>query len=299
MRKFTTSLRSKSIKSLLSAAVLTLCASSGYAQITDPAPYCGSKFFANYNMFENIRIKGTQLNFGPKGSWTSPNDFGYFNSFVFPELKRGDTASVELNVYAVDDMEPIYFALWIDYNQNKVFESAELVLQNSNTIMAALPTFTEPVKPIHKVITIPGTAVAGPTRARLLRGTNLADPFAPYDAAFSLSSCNDESDMTMGNTYDFNVIIADGTTSIENIGEHKISGYCFPNPAHERITISLGNRLQQSTIALYDLNNKMVKTVTCHDDKVSLSVADIPSGIYYLKANLGNEVITEKIIITH
>src|SRR5580704_14230560 len=110
-----------------------------FGQITNPAPYCAATFLTNYNMFNSIKVKGSSLSFGPMGDWTDTNSYKFYDTLLFPNLKLADTFSVQLNVFAVADAEPEYFALWIDYNHNNLFDSSELVMQNSNTIKALLP----------------------------------------------------------------------------------------------------------------------------------------------------------------
>src|SRR6201999_3891284 len=124
----------------------------------------------NYNMFSSIKIMDSSLSFGPMGDWTPPgnNTYEFYNILLFPDLIKADTFSVQLNVYSVGDVEPCYFALWIDYNHNNKFDSSELIMQNSNTTMALLPAIGAPASPINKVLTVPANAITGITRARLM-----------------------------------------------------------------------------------------------------------------------------------
>ena len=298
MKNLTIFQKTNGNKLLLSAAIISSCLSAGHAQITNPAPFCPAVFATNYNMFENIRVKGSTLSFGAMGNWmpTGANTYKYYNTTTFPSLKKSDTFSVQLNVFSAGDAEPGYFALWIDYDHNNTFDNTELVMENANTTMALLPVLGAPVSPVNKVLTVPATALAGITRARLMRGTNSTNAFGPYDASFHLVPCS-VATPDYGCTYDFNLSIVSGSTGI-NEKRSKTTGFWYPNPASETITISLKGVLQQGIVTIYDLTGKAVKSTICNGE-AKLSVSDISNGIYYIKANCGNEILCGTIIVAH
>lgn len=281
---------------MILSMVTVMATSFGYSQSNNPAPYCASEFDVNYNMLNNIKIKGTQLDFGPMGSWGATNNYEYHNTFSFPVLEQGEAVSVELNVYSVNDLEPIYFGLWIDFNNNDVFENNELVMQNSNTIMGVLPTFGAPAPPINKTITIPNTAVTGITRARLIRATNEADPFAPYDATFTLSPCNTASMANLGNTYDFNIEITNEnlSTDLEQSGQNIVSVY--PNPVADNLQIQLRDS-DEYEIKVKDLNGKTIKTVLFQGEHYNLNMESFSTGTYFIQIQGKDlETMVKKII---
>lgn len=280
-------------KILLSITVLALAISAN-GQLTDPSPYCGSDFNNNYNMFENIVIKGVVLSFGPQGNWGTPNTYLYFNTTTFPDFTQGANADIDLNVFSVSDMEPIYFALWIDYDQNDTFDVEELVMQNSNTTMAALSTFGAPVSTISKLFTVPPTATLGTTRARLIRGSNTGDPFGPYDANFVLDPCNDVVNGSFyGCTYDFDINIIPGTFSIENQSLEDVIKI-YPNPTSDKLFIDLeNNNILDLSISDVLGNNIQIKL-----ENGSIDLSDFKPGMYILNVlTKGNARLTKKIIV--
>lgn len=294
MKKRTISQQKNNVKWAVSTVVLLALSSPVYSQITHPAPYCASAFDVNYNMFSSIKIKGTQLDFGAMGDFATTNEYLYYNTFVFPSLKKSDTATIEINTYAVNDMEPVYFALWIDFNQNNTFESSELVMQNANTTMGKLPTFGAAITSITKTITVPGSAATGTTRARLLRATNEADPFAAYNPTFELSPCNTVSMGNMGNTYDFNIVIAaGGSTGIAGNQPEYSAVSVYPNPAQAFIHIEWDNT-RETDIDIYDMAGKLAKTIKKHKSSSPVDIADLRDGFYYIKGLSGKEVFFTK-----
>lgn len=253
-------------------------------------------------MFNNIKIQGTQLNFGTEGSWTEENEYAYFNTFNFPSVTKGQNVSIELNVYSVEDIEPMYFALWIDYNHNNVFDNNELTMCNANTIQTALPAFEEPETPIMKTITIPLTAATGITRARLLRGNNPQAIFGPYDPTFVLSPCNSSANgnNSFGNTYDFNLQIIEGNLATSAISNSGASIHFYPNPAAETIRFVSETPQDFSVLNFQDVSGRIVKTVSVDNELTPISVSDLPEGVYYIfSSGESHSFFLERVIITH
>jgi len=159
-----------------------------------------------------MKFESFNQNFGRMGGFTTPNNFIYFNSTTLPNIIVGATATLKLKMYSVEDMEPIYFAVWIDFNRNNRFETSEIIMQNSNTIMRALPTFTDGDLWITKTFPIPAGTPTGITRMRIARG--MEPTGTTYRSTFILDPCPDAAAFLMGCAYDFNVnIVAGGGTT--------------------------------------------------------------------------------------
>ena len=266
-----------------------------FGQITNPAPYCASVFSTNYNMFNNIKLKGTTLSFGAMGNWmpSGNNAYGFYNTTSFPDLKKSDTFSVQVNVFAVNDGEPGYFALWIDYNHDNAFDNSELILQNSNTTMALLPTLGSPVSPINKVLTVPATAMTGLTRARLMRGTNSANPYSPYNATFHLVPCS-VTTPDYGCTYDFNVNISNGgSTGIAGMQVQTEGLEFYPNPASNLIHVKGG--LNGTTIVMTDAYGRNIRDFIVIGNSIDISA--VAPGMYYLQIIDGTHTKTTKLMV--
>ena len=195
----------KLLAPLLFVNALTL----SFGQINNPAPYCDAVFNNNYNMINSIDVGGTIQNFGPMGSFGVPNTFGYYNTVVLPDLVIGQNTQITIDFYSPNDIEPSYYALYIDFNQNNVFDNNEVVMQNSNTTNALLPNFGAPVATPTLAVNIPTTALVGTTRMRLIRSENPANLFGAYDPAFTLTSCHPLAAFgnSYGCAYDFDVNI--------------------------------------------------------------------------------------------
>lgn len=252
--------------------LLTLAtAFTAKSQITSPSPYCASSYFGNYNMFQNITIAGTTLSFGAMGSFGNTNTYKYYNTTTFGDLTKSGNNTITVNPYSVNDFEPVYFALWIDYNQNNTFESSEIVMQNSNTINTVLPTIGAPVSPITKTFTIPAAALTGTTRARLKR----TDGPLPYTSAYIMDPCTGTG-VNYGCTYDFNVVIKNSLSTSE--AKAKESFRIYPNPARDCITVDGPQKITSAEI--YSMEGNLVKKYPSTD---KLEVSSLENGEYMLK----------------
>lgn len=236
---------------------VAMACSQAKAQLPSAAPYCEPSFQNQYNMINSIMVKGKSFSFGALGSWAKKDPYQYYNNITFPDLVKGDAVDLEVLPYAAQDGEPIYFAIWIDYNKNSSFEASELVMQNSNTIKKALPIFTDPVAPIKLTITVPATATSGKTRMRVMRGENTADKYK-YSAAYSLSPCPVASPgaNNYGCTYDFDINITGKPTGIN---EYRVSDRIVfnPNPATGGM-IRISEEFKDGALRIMDIGGRVV-----------------------------------------
>ncbi|MFT5822885.1 MAG: hypothetical protein ACI8ZM_004142 [Crocinitomix sp.] len=261
---------------------------TSFSQITDPAPYCESIFYNNYNSIQDITINETTLSFGSEGELGDFNDYAYYNETSFPDLELSGTAEITINFFSVNYTEPDYFALWIDYNQNDVFESEEIVMQNANTTMDELPEFGLSDVEISLTITIPDDALTGETRARLIRGARgEGDPFGPYDSTYELDPCTPAEGFWMhGCTYDFDLNITEmdiDDASIKDLPQ--ISANIYPNPTDGNITVAFAEvPSEEYLVQVIGVDGKVVLTesVQLVGLKLNLDLMAIESGIYTL-----------------
>jgi hypothetical protein len=72
----------------------------------------------------------------------------------------------------------------------------------------------------------------------------------------------------------------------------------YPNPFSSQIFINSNNpaELAGTTVRLYDITGKLYKVQLLQSAKNSLSVGDLPSGIYFLKVEGGNNPQVFKLI---
>lgn len=69
-----------------------------------------------------------------------------------------------------------------------------------------------------------------------------------------------------------------------------------PNPAADVVNISAKNNNTINTVEITDVNGRVVKNVTVNATTSQINVADLNSGVYFLKASSENGVGTSKIL---
>lgn len=195
-------------------------------------------------------------------SGCSPNGYADF-TYLSTDLARGDSYSVYVETEELDH----YFSMWIDFNDNLVFESDELLMADSTYDIQG--TFT---------LTIPNDAPVGNhlMRIRTHWDGSSADPCLSYD---------------YGETEDYtvNIVIPDFTKKIElpNFYVHAEGGNLvvhFDQALKLKSTIYIVNGLGQ-TLKKADLSIGTTQNV--------ILVDDLPKGIYYVK------IVNEKSNATH
>lgn len=98
------------------------------------------------------------------------------------------------------------------------------------------------------------------------------------------------------NVYRFYLGEGDPPTSTEDLQEEKV--IISPNPAHDQVNIQLKEFATEiENIALFNLKGQLVlEEANTSSSTITLNIEDIPNGIYYLKIELGDDVISEKIV---
>jgi hypothetical protein len=160
---------------------------------------------------------------------------------------------------------------WIDYNNNGIFESEELIMSSNGTISDET----------HKAnFTVPTTAISSVS----LR-MRLSSDF--YGASFPEPCSNP----TYGQVEDFTIMISDnlGIKNIDNI-----SFSIYPNPVQDKLTIQLMKNETIDKMTIIDLSGKVI--ITQNKNVNILDVEKLPKGIYVLEVYAGGKKNTSKIL---
>lgn len=263
------------------------------AQTTNLAPYCAVGYDAKYNMITSMNFNGTVFNgFGAVGSWTNQSPHRYFNTTTLNAITAGSTFNISITFPSVNDIEPSYYAVWIDFNNNLTFESTEMVMHNQNTNNALLPSFGAASVTVTKTITVPNNALAGQTRMRIMRSQNDASPFPPFNPDFRLDPCagfiNGQPRFGYNCTVDFNVTI-NNTLSIDNIDKTEFTVH--PNPTSSYVTFQ--TNLTSYSVVLTDIYGKSLGNFL---NKSQMDLSAYPSGVYFARISDLNNLNASKSI---
>lgn len=72
----------------------------------------------------------------------------------------------------------------------------------------------------------------------------------------------------------------------------------YPNPANTTINIDLSElKNSTSTINMYDITGKIVKTISTTEKTLSIDRGDLRSGIYFVQVIVDDKVLTKKIVL--
>lgn len=149
--------------------LLVLVTLSTVAQVTNPAPYCVYDFSSS-----TPAVTGgiTNVSFGTINNTTVPGTitslYTYYNNIAAPSFTVGNSYTMNITFNSCLDGEPMYGAVYIDYNGDNVFQTTEkiwdqgvnpLPVSNSGGASITIPIF----------VTIPASATPGTTRMRIVR----------------------------------------------------------------------------------------------------------------------------------
>lgn len=267
--------------------VLMFCAQS-YAQKIDPSPYCKAEFNHNYNMFETISIGAFYYDFGPRGNVDTTNSYLYIDTAVIPPISTTLSSSLLVDFYSTIDTTPSYFAIWIDYNQNKKFDDTEVIMTNQTLLKSKLPSGTASKISLPLSLKAPKWAKPGKTRMRILRTEKISDPSGPYDPTFVPNPCNDAaaSVNVHGCAYDFDVLVY----NIDYIDEKELLSKIIisPNPANNQIQITNHSTEKIKEVKIFDLLGKEVYKNT--EDFKSINISYLQNGIYMIQLTTSQDL---------
>ncbi|HRD40023.1 MAG TPA: T9SS type A sorting domain-containing protein [Bacteroidia bacterium] len=77
--------------------------------------------------------------------------------------------------------------------------------------------------------------------------------------------------------------------SEENLDKGKTN--LSPNPAHSKLVIHANDKIE--SVEVYDISGKLIST---HSNTNEIDVSELTQGMYFLRMNFGNEIVTKKFI---
>lgn len=251
---------------------------------TDSLSYCNPIMYATNgcNYINSVTTSGGITNIYPAVD-SGYNNYGV-SYFTSPSVSQNAGSSFTLTVQSQGYC--LYFSfyyVWIDWDQNEVFDSSELMVNNVNC-NNDLTNFT---------INVPSTALSGTTRMRIIcDGSGFGDTYA--------LPCSDYSSY-YSESEDYNVVIPFATS----IADVNILQSCsvFPNPTsgNTLINFTLSSATNVS-INVVDMFGKCVKKITSSSldagkHETMLNAGELSNGIYFLQICAGNQVVLRKIAV--
>jgi len=267
-------------------AIVFILSESGIAQNLS---YCGSK--GNSTLHGYIKkVSIEEINN------TSGNNNGYHDfTNLSATLQKGAEYTIELTPGFINTPGGgIYFEYWsvyIDFNQNGIFESKEMVAHGNTAIR------------VNKSFPVPATALTGSTRMRIQMqaGSEQTNPCAVY---------------AFGEVEDYSVVLVTSinknqTAEKQNVSisdskdiseeDHRIS--LFPNPANNNLTVRLNiNSNTNNKIEVYNSLGKQVLSVQnsgAIDGRIIvINTSSLTNGIYFVNIINNEQILRKKFVIS-
>lgn len=196
---------------------------------------------------------------------------GQYSRFVRPGMKRASISRSD-DVTAVDALASQMYSAYIDEESNRVVIVAVNSAITKSTVKLAVDNF-----PIQKDIKFTPYITSDEFDMKVMSKINLSESFVmpPLSVITFVSE-----------------IIEDTGVSIKN---NIVKMSVFPNPANDVVNIKSGYKIKSVTI--YDTNGSMIKQQRYNNlNSVSFSLSNVIDGLYMLRVETDNGIVTEKIM---
>ena len=245
------------------------------SQITSPTPYCDARFddaggFLVEDAINSVSF-GTLLN-NSNGQYAAPH-YIFYNNLTSPNIVIGNTYAFSATFNVAGGAG---YGVWIDYNHNNTFETAEKVLGSTSTGFMNLGTTT-----ISNNITIPSSATVGNTRMRI---RIVEDDMYTITFGASILPCNasnsDSDVMDWGETEDYTVNLTSVTGLNEAMSFNELQVY--PNPATNSLTLSFDSP-NEISYSILNMLGEVLKKEKLISSSNKLDISSLKDGVYFLQ----------------
>lgn len=237
--------------------------------------YCTSKGSnATYEWIDLVQLN--EIN-----NVTASNS-GYANfSNLTASVARGSSQTIYISCGFKSTTYTEFWAIWIDWNQNGIFDTNEKMVSGSSTSSGTLSgTFT-----------VPADAVLGTTRMRVSMKYNSAQTACE---TFSYGEVED---------YSVNVMVAAinsfaaGNPTAEELGNALPTEIViYPNPASASINVNISDGSALGTLKIYTMAGTLVKIVEMDGGERDINISDLAPGSYLISVETEREPIVKSFI---
>ena len=241
---------------------------------TTPPPtgptYCTSK--GSTQAYEYVKL--VQLGSINRSSGA---DGGYYNgSATSTSVAAGSSQTISYQTGFTGSGYAEYFRIYADWNQDGDFlDAGENLVSSTNT--AVVTTVRS------ATFTVPTTAKNGTTRLRLVMSDNSAT-----------NSCGTYS---YGETEDYSVTVSGGTIAAPaalTVAAGPATLSLYPNPATDRLRLSLSNGSNLVSVAVFDARGAVVSGARYADGE--LNVSSLAGGLYTILASDGRKTYNQHFV---
>lgn len=237
--------------------------------------YCASK--GNNVTYEWIaRVQFSEMN-----NVTGKNaGYGNFTNLT-ATVARSETLPIYFQAGFRSTKYTEHWSIWIDFNQNGVFDSNERVVYGSSSSSDLLSAN----------VTIPTDALLGSTRMRVSMKYNSAS--TPCET------------FAYGEVEDYTIMVLQTRTSTassilaaEELGNSELesSFNMYPNPAGNTLFIELAGMDEDIELSIFDMNGHRVLQTTLSRQLNPIDVSHLAKGVYIIKVDERKEPVMKRFI---
>lgn len=271
-------------------APTTLGAGTGAGSVTIPVVMISQSQGAN--LLSTLSGGGTATGLlGVQNEWiesftlngvttTSGDNNGYAdaNATNAISLDLGESYSFNLVPGFEAQTLPEYTRIWLDENQNGIFESGEMIFNQGGTSLGSTAG----------TITIPITATLGSTRLRVQMA---------YQGTGQTSLPAVCGNFTWGEVEDYCITINESNVGITQISAEDLKVY--PNPTKGLVHFNWKKKQGKATVIITDLVGKELHSLPFNSDITTVDISSAAAGTYLYKitGESGNVLFTGKVVV--
>ena len=233
--------------------------------------YCTPRFTAIVEPITKVQF-GTINNTSTSYVTAAENEYFLDQS---TDIEQGGTYTITVAGNTNGVSETSQFVVFFDFDQDGIFNpDTEGFYVGSITGSTGVDG-----KTVSNEITIPTDILTGPTRMRVMKTYRLV-PENPCSLVYAYGQSED---------YMINVTERLG---VGEVSEQSIKTY--PNPVKDILNIQLDKEVK--SIKVYNLAGQEVKNISLNKSNPKVNLSSLVKGVYILKIEIENKVITQKII---
>ncbi|WP_408041502.1 fibronectin type III domain-containing protein [Tenacibaculum amylolyticum] len=259
-----------SVKAKDAAGNISSAASITFKTASNGPTYCQAKGNStSIAWIDYVALGGMSKASGSNGGYAN-----FTNKTATVRKGRSYLLTVSAGYASGGNRPNMFFAVWIDFNQNGRFDNNERVMTTASNQDGNRSTS----------ISIPGNAKSGKTRMRVaMRNNREPSPCG----TFSSGEVEDYT-VNISNSGFFNGVT--GIDSQENTSEL----FIYPNPAKNTLKVQLTTTVKDNVYRIININGQVVQSGKL--DTSDLDISNLNSGIYILEVNNGVKTFKQKLI---
>lgn len=247
----------------------------GYITVNQlPASYCNSDGNAMKEWITGVSLNGNNFTSASSGK-TGYEDF---TAKVF-NVDANKTYPMTLTPKYSGKVNPSYWGVWIDFNHDSDFDDpGEQVLAVNNVTTT-----------VSKSITIPSTALDGPTRLRV--SMKRSAPPLPCE----LFAYGEVEDYTVNISGAASEDLSNKSATTWNTSATKPLGFkLFPNPVSQTLNLEVEEVFDEDEYSIFNISGVLMAEKRLDSNSTQVDVSRFPAGIYLVKIRNGSKFFQEK-----